>query len=625
MLRLFFVFLFTLFSFFLFSQDEPKSIQKDLPVLSNKQIFELSSLPELKLPANYKNKSIPYEVDNTTQTCYSGLFLQSGLCCGQAACVGNGFTYEMNRIRGLDGSITENKYPTHFTWNWENGGNGYSGASYYHSLAVLKTVGNPNMVTYGGTHDFGGASRFMNGYDEYYEGMHNRISKAYAINCADEEGILTLKHWLNDHLEGSDVGGIAFFYSQHQNPSTTLPAGTEHEGEKVVVSWGSSPNHAMTITGYNDSIRWDFNGDGHYTNNIDITDDGIVDVRDWEIGGFKMCNTYSSPYNGWMMYRTLALASNAGGIWNNTANVLFPIKDYSPMLTGKVNLYYSNRGRIKIMAGFSTNLSASEPDYYMSFPIFDYQGGEQSMQGGTEVAARYIEFGLDLTPFLNILESGTPAKFFFQVLENDNDSWGSGQIVSFSVIDYTSGSPVEYVSSQVNEPIIQNGVTTVSVQHTPVFNKPEITTDILPNANVYHPYSHQMEASGGTPPYRWEFDLDYQMSEISSPIENTTTALSGTYIALPFEFPFYDETYSGFYLSDKGYIDFSGESYSLPYNNNALSNNSVSFMHRKCIAAFLSNTTCSTYYISNPDYYIIRWEGTGVDVSLKIESSGKIT
>ena len=91
--------------------------------------------------------------------------------------MGNGFTYEMNRIRDLDGSITANKYPTHFTSNWENGGYGNHVASYYHSLTVLKMVGNPNMETYGGAHDTGGDQRFMSGYDDYYASMHNRISR----------------------------------------------------------------------------------------------------------------------------------------------------------------------------------------------------------------------------------------------------------------------------------------------------------------------------------------------------------------------------------------------------------------------------------------------------------------
>jgi hypothetical protein len=612
------------FSCSAFAQEELPESHTQLKALSVKELIQLASLPELKLPASYKNKSIPYEVDNTTQPCYSGLFNQSGLSCGQAACVGNGFTYEINRVRNLDGSLTENKYPTHFTWNWENGGDGWSGASYYHSMVVLKTVGNPNMATYGGTHDFGGATRFMSGYDNYYEGMHNRISGAYAINCTDEEGILTLKHWLNDHLEGSDVGGIGFFYSQHQNPSTTLPAGTEHEGEKVVISWGASANHAMTITGYNDSIRWDYNGDGQYTNDIDLNDDGIIDVRDWEIGGFKMCNTYGGAYNGWMMYRTLALASSSGGIWNNTVNVLCAIEDYSPLLTYKVNLYYTNRVRIKIMAGMSTNLLATEPDYYLSFPILDYQGAEWGLQGANDEVSRQMEIGLDVTPFLNILESGTPAKFFFQVLENDDDGWGSGEIQDFAVLDYSSGSPVEYVSASSNVAIVHNGVTTVSVNHTPNFDVPEITTDVLPNAQVYHNYSHQIQAAGGDAPYRWEFDTDYQIVENSTSIPLATSTLSGSYISLPFAFNFYGETYNGFYRNSRGYIDFSGESYGLPYNSNDLSSNSVSFLNRKCIAAFFSTTTCNTYYSSGADYYIIRWTGTNIDVSVKLTSDGEI-
>jgi hypothetical protein len=608
-----------------FSQSSDKSAHPQLTSLTSKDMIELNSLPELHLPAAYKNKSIPHEVDNTLQIYYSGLFLQSGLSCGQAACVANGFTYEINRLRNLDGTLVQNKYTTHFNYNWENRGEGWGGASYYHSLIVLKVIGNPNMQVYGGTHDYGGLSRFLHGYDSYYEAMHNRIRAAYAINCSTEEGILTLKNWLNDHLDGSDVGGIGFFYSQHQIPTTLLPAGTEHAGEKVCITWVTGSNHAMTITGYNDSIRWDYNGDGIYTNNLDITDDGVVDVRDWEIGGFKMCDTYLSPFNGWMMYRSLALSPSGGGIWNNTVNVLYAIKEYSPELTYKINLYYTNRNRIKILAGMSTNLEATEPDYYMTFPIFDYQGGEWGMQGGNDEASRQIEFGLDVTPFLNLVPTGTPVKLFFLIHENDNDGWGFGKINSFSAIDYTSGSAIEYASPQINVPIIQNGVTSVSVNHTLNFSKPSITANALPTASVNQDYSYQFVASDGTEPYRWELDHNYSMAVVTTPLTEATTPLVGPYISLPFEFPFFGESFSHFYLSNDGLIDFSGESYVLPYNYYAASNTAVTFQHRKCIAAFYSKTNCLTYYSSGSDYYIIRWVATNIDVSLRLESNGNIT
>jgi hypothetical protein len=75
-----------------------------LKPLSEKEQIELMSLPELKLPPSYKNKFLPYAIDNTILPYYSGLFNQDGLSCGQAACVGNAFTYEINRLRNANGS-----------------------------------------------------------------------------------------------------------------------------------------------------------------------------------------------------------------------------------------------------------------------------------------------------------------------------------------------------------------------------------------------------------------------------------------------------------------------------------------------------------------------------------------
>jgi hypothetical protein len=45
----------------------------------------------------------------------------------------------------------------------------------------------------------------------------------------------------------------------------------------------------MTYIGYDDSIRFDYNNDGRFTNDIDINGDRVVDMRDWEIGGLDRC------------------------------------------------------------------------------------------------------------------------------------------------------------------------------------------------------------------------------------------------------------------------------------------------------------------------------------------------
>ncbi len=595
----------------------------ELSVLTEKERFQLQTLPKLKLPTSYKNKSLPYSVDNTQNIYYTGLFLQAGYSCGQAAAVSMGFAYEINRLRGLDGSLVENKYPTHFSWNWINGGNGWYGGSYFHSFELLRSVGTPNMETYGGSHDFGGPRRWMTGYDAYYEAMHNRIYKAYGIDCSTEEGILTLKHYLNDHLDGSDTGGFGFFYSQHQYPSNVLPVGTENAGDLVITTWGMSPNHAMTITGYNDSIKWDYNGDGQYTNHLDINGDGIVDVRDWEIGAFRMNNTYGgAPYEAWMMYKSLAEPSDNGGIWNNVVNVVYPLKDYSPVLTYRVNMYYSRRAMIKIMAGMSTDLEADEPEHIINFPIFDYQGDNLGMQGENDEDSRHIEFGLDVSPFVNLLEPGQEAKFFLIISENDPESWGHGYITEFAVRDYSGIEPVELIANSENVSINNNTTTYLGVSLQPGFSKPEISTEELPQAGMYLPYSYQLQAENGRPPYRWEFDTDYEISEISlyeeGGFNNTTQGIK----SLPFEFDFFGEKYNSVYLSNRGFIDFTGSSHFLPYNDN---DSYISFINHKCIAAFHSLGTHNIAVRTTPGSITFRWSSSYLTAYVELHSNNSIS
>lgn len=596
---------------------ENNRIKNSLNELTIEEKIQLQTLPLLTMPESYKNKSIPYSVDNTTKIYYPGLFLQTGPSCGQAAAVSLGFAYEINRLRVANGSLLTNQYPTHFSWNWVNGGNGWYGGSYFHSFELLRSVGTPNIETYGGTHYHGGGSRFMSGYDNYYQAMHNRIKKAYAIDCSTEEGIMTLKHYLNDHLDGSESGGIAFFYAQYQSINNYLPEGTEHEGEPVVVHFGASPNHAWAITGYNDSVRWDYNGDGQYTNHLDINGDGVVDVRDWEIGAFKLANTYATAYDGWMMYKTLAEPSNNGGIWNNAVNVVYPLKNYTPSLTYKINMNYDKRRKIKIMAGMSTDINAEEPDYYMSFPIFDFQGASFPMDGTNND----IEFGLDVSPFLNYIDPQTQVKFFFIIIEDDAGNTGTGFIESFSVRDYSGNQPIEISSDQTNVDINVHSTTTLSLVHTPGFSKPEITTDVLQNINVYSPLNIQLEAESGKPPYRWEFDTDYSFEEISSFDYNSLSNINQGSILLPFDFNFFGKTYNYIYVSAYGYVDFSYEPHNLPYN----SDTHISFVNRKNIGVYYSDIEFNISKYEGSDYLIIKWENTEVTAILKLEESGEVS
>jgi len=295
-------------------------------------------------------------LDNSTKPFFRGVFQQDGLSCGQATLVSHTFTYEVNRLRNLPGNVPANQYPTHFAWNWANGGDGWFGASYFHSIDLLRRVGTPNVATYGGM-AAGGGTRWMTGYENYYAAMLNRIHDGFSINVSTIEGLNILKHYLHDHLEGSPHGGIVSFYA-NQPALQNLPAGTPEAGKKVVTQW-STANHAMTFVGWHDSICWDYSGDGQYTNHIDINGDGVVNLRDWEIGGLIMVNTYGGVPNwgnggfAYVMYKTLGEAFGSGGIWNSSVHVVEPKATVLPQITMKIRLKHTSRNKLKVWAGVS--------------------------------------------------------------------------------------------------------------------------------------------------------------------------------------------------------------------------------------------------------------------------------
>jgi hypothetical protein len=618
---------------------EGKYSPDTLKPLTNKEQQKLQMLPELKLPAQYKNTSLPYAVDNSTQPYMRDIFNQSGLDCGQAASVAIGFTYEINRLRDLTADQLSTTYPSYFTWNWENGGSGWYGVSYYHSMEILRMVGTPNLDVYEENVNGGDNARFMSGYDNYLHAMTNRIQGAYSIDVSDEEGLENFKHWLDHHHEGSDVGGVAFFYSQYQSPSNTLPTESHHAGEKVITSWGSSPNHGMAIAGYNDSIKYDYNGDGQYTNHIDINGDGVVNMKDWEIGAVLMNNTYHSyPANdwgnegyAWMMYRTLALDRYNGGIWNNTVNVLKAKENYEPQLTMKVQMEHNKRQRVKMNVGMTTDLGSNEPMYLLDFPIFDFQGGEQRMQGGNDAGAEFMEFGYDLTPFLNYLEPGQTAKFIFQLEEDDPDGTGTGEFISMSLIDYTGATPVETDCGQNNLALVDNGMLKVPVTASINFDPPEITTESFPVATIYEAYSHQLSATNGTAPYRWSWDMDFEIeNEISSypNLSGATLSTGGNNYAeyeLPFEFPYYDSVYSSIYVYKTGAIMMEVLPTDLPYN----SDDDIVFFNRKMIAGLYmeengSLGSPSLQAVENADNVHFTWSNTNYQFSIRLYDDGSI-
>jgi hypothetical protein len=158
------------------SQNETDQQCPPLRPLSDLEMMQLMALPALQVPADHAIRDLPAVVDNSTQPFMRPVFQQDQYCCGQASSVAYNFTYEISRARNIAANVPQNQYPTHFSWNFANGGNGWYGVSAIESVQILKEYGMPNVVDYGGTLSYGGPTRWMSGYTQWFNGMHNRIT-----------------------------------------------------------------------------------------------------------------------------------------------------------------------------------------------------------------------------------------------------------------------------------------------------------------------------------------------------------------------------------------------------------------------------------------------------------------
>lgn len=629
-------------------QDASRFYSDKVSTFTLQDSIRFYSIQELPLPESYRNGSryMPWVVDNSTSPFLQWIYYQSALECGQSAGIAYTFTYEINRLRNIPSDHNSRRYPTHFAWNFKNGGTN-KGVSAMETWDVIRTAGTPNVEEWGGTHSFGGEKRWISGYDVYYSAMKNRVYEVFSIPVGKPEGLQILKHWLHDHLDGSSTGGLAVFYSSYISNGYSfpvLPTGTPEAGKKVITAYSSYVNHAQTIVGFNDSIRYDYNGDGVYTNNIDINGDGIVDMRDWEIGGLKFTNSFGTDFgnNGfcYMMYKTLADALGSGGIWNNTVYVIKVREEVNPKATFKVSVKHPARGRIKVSAGVSTNLADETPQFVQEFSIFNYQGGDFYMTGSMDEIGKILEFGLDISPLLNHIQPNTPVKFFLKVEENAPDNVYNGEILNFSVINYEDESnPVETTYPQTNVPINANGVTYLSLNSTMDFSKPEITDDVLPSAQAFEDYNHQLTAVNGASPYFWEVDYDYQyqIDNHGFPMigqqQLTPSQNDNGYVVkdLPFTFSFYGKKYNQIVIYVDGYIGFNYSLISWPFPID----NDLMFKSQILIAPFYSdliiNSGHGIWYESSSNHIGVRWKAAAkaqssseVNFALKIYDTGEI-
>jgi hypothetical protein len=565
-----------------------------LTVPGHSQVSE--DFPIYPVPEKYRLKGgagLPTKVDNSQSIYFPAVFNQYGYSCNQASSIGYVFTYEINRLRQVPSDSPETLYTPGFVWNLLNSSNWGVGVSYFDSWEVVKAAGCPNYIDY--PFYMSATGVWMSGYEKYYRAMQNRISLNYSMPVGTPEGLAIFKQYLYDHFEDSPVGGVASFQISSDRMDTRMWTDPE-SGEQWPVIWtfGNNVGHAMTFVGYNDSVRVDLNNDGRFTNDEDNNGDGVVDMKDWEVGALLAVNSWGQGWErggkAYVMYSVVAREGNDGGIWNRSVHVIKAEKEYNPELTMRVVMRHEQRNRFRIRAGFSTDTTADRPQQTMSFPIFDYQGDDTPLEDpeNPEDPKRF-EFGLDITPFISSLDPGVPVKFFLIVDENDPNGLASGRIDEFSVIQYETGKD-ETVSDWTDVDVVNNGTTFIPLVKTLSFNKLKVEKPAVTNVSVGQVFYAQLSASGGQPPYRWELVKDYRESTASIDYTDISGDTLSDFdhevpfqrVSLPFEFPFYGKTYNSIVVDMRGAIYFDNEYVQYPY----VVNPDLIFKVRKSIVPF---------------------------------------
>ncbi len=590
------------------------------------------SIPKLTLNPVLKNNIVlPYKVDNSKKVYFPPIYGPQDIGnCGQVSGIYNTYSYEVNRLLKRNAKIVENQFSPDFNLI-------IAGQDVMHTLRTwtdMEYTGVPTLSDFSSIEAnryFGVSSIYQiimmpNSYLTFYRAMFNKIDSYYAIDTKTEEGILTLKHWLHNRLNGENDGGVAIIYLAFViNQGGFIEYGPER-GKKVIATFPNFANHSVAVVGYNDSVYWDYNNDGLITNDLDVNNDGKIDVRDWEKGAFIVANSDGTNWgnDGYMyiMCSAFTASENNYCIWNNAAYVVNPKLPESPKLTFRIQMNHLSRENIQASIGVSSDIYKTTPDYSLVVPFINFQttrlSAFSSSRNDTILSA---EFGVDLTPLLNFINPNKEARFFFSVYEYDPDSLYSGFIRNFSLINYTKGqNEIKYSKSFV--PINNNGNTTLWINANVDFKKPELLIKKVSNAVLNEEYNAVLVGKNGNFPYSFSQFSDYSIEQkvAENPRDGEVVAENVDYkfikaIKPQFPIKIFDIIWEdSIYISSNGTIQLVKQNPHWPY----VYLDDVVILSTPVFAPFLSylkyDNLSHKIIVSNTDSLIyVRWIGRNVD------------
>ncbi len=345
-----------------------------------------------------------------------------------------------------------------------------SGTPIYSGFKAVLSNGCPRYSDWCYTNGQNNSIRYwMDGYEKYYTGMRNRVVGVKTITLYNNNNanacVDKLKHWLADHGDGSDIGGVAVVcvYTDEWVYNDTLPAQSAHSGEYVISQMGNdSAAHAMTIVGYDDNVCYDINGDGYITTDIDINGDGRINIFDSEYGALRIANSWGTMMFGnggfiWLPYSLLNEIVPIGGL---RRVYVCEVEERNVQLAYKATIGHLNRGHLSLQVGYG--LTTNEKDYYN---IFNYQGGNNVSISGID--NNPITIGLDFSSKFGALSDYK--HYYLQAIDNNTSSGSYNEnnyfIRDFSLMDYRWGEAFELPCPTTSIPIGKNTTTTLSINY----------------------------------------------------------------------------------------------------------------------------------------------------------------
>ncbi len=214
------------------------------------------------------------------------------------------------------------------------------------------------------------------------------------------------------------------------------PSGTGYRS--LVTRLPNDGSHAMTIVGYDDLVSFtDASGVRH--------DGAFIVVNSWGTAIHDRGRFYY-PYD---FFRDKSVPARVLSEDAITAEV----KYQEPRILYKLTIDYTSRDDLAYNIGATDKVSAGIPDNYYLQTGMSNKGGDHYMRGTYD--KQPLEFALDLTD--NIPSSDPDyCRYFLKIVRSARGSVkGEGFLKALSVIDYRSGSPVEYkYKGHLPQPIV---------------------------------------------------------------------------------------------------------------------------------------------------------------------------